>query len=204
MANASRIDSLRTARGASLIEVMVMIGLASIMLIGISSGLTLAFKSSRTAEANQAVTSLGYQIKNWLNNPSSCNGVFKDLDSDNGAAVPLPLEITESEAYFILVHNLPVSAVLTNITDLGGSARRAEVVVSGTKAGSSFTPDFSRSFSVYYTVDGANKIVSCLTTTPPNVYCTSLGGTWDVATSKCDFCTMMGGTKVAGSCVLGP
>ncbi len=182
-----------------MIELLVSVGLGSIVLLTVLTIHQRMFKSQVTAINNMGITELRYEVSGLISKADHCSNVLRGVSSNEGAAITLPGNIAAGKIF----GKIQIATVrLTKIQDLGGTQRRAQLEIQGRLIGANQKENSKivETFSLYYSVTDTNSIVSCRDSGP---VCSDMGGTWIV--DHCDFCESLGGTlKSDGSCAKTP
>ena len=189
----------RNTSGFSLIEVLVGIGLAGLMALGVAAMSSTMLTSAMTAERTQENTALRYEVYGLLNNKNACSAAFAAaaIPPTAGQAVPLiPGRVESGQNYGRITLT---SVTLQNVMPIG-SHMKGEIRVQGEKNSQIYGSkgvDFSAPF--YFNVAGG-LISDCLGIAENSSYCASLGGFWDG--TGCNFCEALGGTLSSGNCLM--
>jgi hypothetical protein len=195
-----QVRSLGQQTGMSLVELMVTLGISTLLLMALLMGAQSMFKADATSDASQNLTAMMYEVNGILNNPDVCTLALANAKNIDKTEVILSNAIRAGGAYGKLKMN---SVHLINVANISGANYRAEIEIDGQRNNEVYgSKNFIQRTSIYYS-ENAGLIQQCLSSaSDPSVDCQSLGGNW-INGSKCDFCSALGGALQSdGRCLL--
>jgi prepilin-type N-terminal cleavage/methylation domain-containing protein len=179
-------------RGFSLVELLAAIAAISVVILGTMTVSATMVKTSAGAQALQQRTNLAQDLTSLFGNAENCTSVLENASSQAGTVITLPANMNTAA---VLKRISIQSITLINPTSLGGDNYRALLNVRGEQNGVySGAKQFTSKIPVYYSASGGS-IQSCLSVKSPYATCLALNGTWK--DTYCDFCTSLGGTRLA-------
>ncbi len=187
-------------KGMSIVEVMMALGISSLLFLGLSSKTQETFSSKTTINAAQDLNGLMYELNGILNNPPVCTTAMTTLSVSSSSGQDL--QISKDLRAGAKIGTLSVTSVtLQSVTQVSGFYRMAVVQVQGQYPVEILgSTTFTQQSKFYYAVDTNNKITQCLNIPgSPAANCNQLGGFW--TGQMCNFCKNGNGTVLPdGSC----
>lgn len=178
--------------GFTLTEVVIALGIGSIVVLEGNTLLKLARKNQADLTSNVEINQLSNKIVNHLNNPIACTYSFtaNPVQAVNGATIK-SLRNVRSVVTEIVVGNkfddVEITAIsLANVSSLSTDEKEAQLKVDFKKRGKAFT----KYYSMIVVVDGTNTIKKCSAmrdqTKALGEFCPTLGGTYNKAYGNCE------------------
>jgi prepilin-type N-terminal cleavage/methylation domain-containing protein len=190
--------------GFSLTELMMSLGILSVLLMMGTGVMSYMSKSMSTADKMSDINQLTNELQDIMSSPILCTKVVAGVPPSEQQSLVISEKIRAHAKYTKNIEIIEVK--LMNIQKVKDEYYRAQVRVRGKKLGTFLgSGEFVRDAVFFYQSKTNTSISSCVgEASNPRTSCGSLGGVWDDLYSRCDFCSSLGGEKVANICRLKP
>lgn len=198
------MSNMKRNFGFSLTELMMSLGILSVLLMMGTGVMSYMSKSMSSADKMSDINQLTNELQDILSSPVMCSKVVAGVPPSEQQSLVISEKIRAHAKYTKNVEIIEVK--LMNIQKVKDDIYRAQVRVRGKKLGTFLgSGEFVRDAVFFYESKTNATISSCIGETySPRASCGSLGGVWDDLYSRCDFCPALGGEKVANICRLKP
>lgn len=208
--------------GFSLVELLVAIGIMSIIMAGMAAlGVNLS-RESKALQQKLETIEMEQVLVRLMSERSACDCMFRGIDWRSDAAMEIPLlakGCNSTPGSYLISAGKPLSDYgagveisrisLQNPTDIGGNNRVADLVIEFSRSSLIRPLRPLRIPSQSFVLSGTS-IGQCMGIAGSEVLCHDLGGTW--SSGSCQFpqvggdlaCTSAGGRMINGTCVMSP
>ncbi len=186
--------NLRGTSGMTLMEMMVVIGILSVVLMAALQLFSDVYKTANTAEAGQDSVALFDELSRTLNNTEVCSLWFKGALMADGTPVVLGAKyLSGAVSGKVQLGQVLLKDPVEVIPGIKRARVQIEVRRRSAPDGSAGAALSSRSVAVLFKVDQTGRISECLGDGGiAESNCQSLGGVWDGNQRACNLCPALG------------
>ena len=196
---------LNKQSGMSLIQVMIALGLMSVIGLGVAELMVTSAKVQQRSDLKLSQLVLLNEMQNILTNKDTCSKMVKDAnqtynqtEAQSANGWDIEFEVSPTETYKTgekIGNNLIIDRLYLNETTFMGTTsgidtHRGKVTMEFSSnnpntLGGALKP--KEIGSIFYEIDSADKLVGCakVPDTPANEICEDMGGEYNFATESC-------------------
>ncbi|MCH2535504.1 MAG: hypothetical protein MK008_13750 [Bdellovibrionales bacterium] len=196
---------LNKQSGMSLIQVMIGLGLMSVIGLGVAELMVTSAKVQQRSDLKLSQLVLLNEMQNILTSKDICSQMVKDADqtynqteAQSADGWDIEFEVSPTETYRtgekignnLIIERLYLNEGIHMGTDSGIDTYRGKVTMEFSSnnpntLGGALKP--KEIGSIFYEIDSANKLVGCakVPDTPANEICEDIGGEYNFATESC-------------------